>query len=342
MSAGSKDSIGFDVIEAIGNTPLVSLRHFAERQDVEVWAKLESLNPGGSSKDRSAARMIEDALSAGLIEAGSTVIESTSGNLGVGLAQACLAHDLSLICVVDSRTDETKLLKMRDLGADVRVVTQPDAATGDLLVARLELVKRLVAETPGAWRPDQYSNPSNPAAHRETMAEIDTALDGQIDWLFVATSTTGTLRGCCDYLSEMRRQTKVVAVDAIGSVLFGGTRSARRLPGLGAGVATELSRHAWFDRLVRVSELECVVGCRRLMAREGIFAGASSGGAAMALESLAPTMTAGARCAMIFPDGGEGYLGTVYDDGWVKREFGVTASELSHLTGLERGATPTG
>ncbi len=174
------------------------------------------------------------------------------------------------------------------------------------------------------------------------MAEIDDALDGRVDWLFVATSTAGTLRGCCDYLIEQRRETKVVAVDALGSVLFGGTRSSRRLPGLGAGVATELSRHAWFDRLVRVSELECVVGCRRLMAREGIFAGASSGGVAMALESLAPRMATGARCAMIFPDGGEGYLSTVYDDGWVRRELGVTASELNRMTGLERGAAPTG
>jgi len=286
--------------------------------------------------------MIEDALDAGLIGAGSTVVESTSGNLGVGLAQACLAHGLQLICVVDSRTDETKLQKMRALGAEVHVVTEPDAATGDLLVARLALVERLVAETPGAWRPNQYSNPSNPAAHRETMAEIDDALDGHVDWLFVATSTTGTLRGCCDYLVERRRETKVVAVDALGSVLFGGRRGPRRLPGLGAGVATELSRHAWFDRLMRVSELECVVGCRRLMAREGIFAGASSGGVAMAVESLAPTLASGARCAMIFADGGEGYVDTVYDDAWVEREFGVTASELEAMTGREHRTAPAG
>ena len=174
------------------------------------------------------------------------------------------------------------------------------------------------------------------------MAEIDTALDARIDWLFVATSTTGTLRGCCDYLANERRDTKVVAVDALGSVFFGGTRGSRRLPGLGAGVATELSRHAWFDRLVRVSELECVVGCRRLQAREGIFAGASSGGVAMALESLAPTMAPGARCAMIFPDGGEGYVSTVYDDGWVERELGVTASELDVMVGRERRTAPAG
>ena len=106
----------------------------------------------------------------------------------------------------------------------MRIVIEPDPVTGELLVARLTLVKSLVAEMPGAWWPDQYSNDSNPAAHRETMAEIDAALDGDIDWLFVATSTTGTLRGCCDHILEAGLDTKVVAVDAVGSVLFGGER----------------------------------------------------------------------------------------------------------------------
>jgi cysteine synthase A len=247
-----------------------------------------------------------------------------------------------LICVVDSRTDETKLEKMRELGAEVEVVTEPDAETGDLLTARLALAERLASETPDAWRPDQYSNPSNPAAHRETMAEIDRQLEGRLDWLFVATSTTGTLRGCCDYLIERGLETKVVAVDALGSVLFGGERGMRLLPGLGAGVATELSKHAWFDRLVRVSELQCVVGCHRLLGREALFVGASSGGVALAAEALAPAMVPGARCAMIFPDGGEGYMGTVYDDAWVERELGVTGPELRAMTGMERRGAPAG
>lgn len=324
---------GRGVLEAIGKTPLVALRAFGERPDIEAWAKLESLNPGGSSKDRSAARMIVDALEDGRIEAGSTVIESTSGNLGIGLAQACLVHHLNLIAVVDSRTDEAKIEKIRDLGGEVRVVTEPDHETGDLLTARLALVRELVGQTPGAWSPDQYSNESNPAAHAETMAEIDSALGGYLDWLFVATSTTGTLVGCCDYLLEHGRETRIVAVDALGSVLFGGERSTRRLPGLGAGITTGLSRRAWFDRLIRVSDLDCVIGCRRLMAREGIFAGASSGGVAMAFESVAPLMDPGARCAMIFADGGEGYIDTVYDDEWVERELRVSPGELELLSG---------
>ena len=320
----------------VGNTPLVPLDHFSDRSDVKIWAKLEMKNPGGSSKDRSAARMIEDALEARVISRGSTVIESTSGNLGIGLAHACRAHGLGLICVVDSRTDESKIEKIRNLGGEVRVVVEPDPRTGDLLTARLELVRKLTAVTPGAWWPDQYSNESNPAAHRETMAEIDSALKGDVDWLFVATSTTGTLRGCCDYVLEAKRDTKVVAVDAVGSVLFGGDRGQRRLPGMGAGVATALSRDAWFDRLIRVTDLDSAIGCRRLLAREGIFAGASSGGVAMAFESFAPLLEPGARCAMIFADGGEGYVRTAYDDAWVERELQVTPEEMALLAGIGR------
>jgi cysteine synthase A len=163
------------------------------------------------------------------------------------------------------------------------------------------------------------------------MREIDEALDGRLDYLFVATSTTGTLRGCGDYLREHGRSTRIVAVDSAGSALFGGLRGARRLPGFGAGVETGLSATADFDELVRVSDLDCVVGCRRLAEREAILAGASSGGVAFALEALAAQMEAGSRCAAIFPDGGTGYLETVYDDAWVERELGCGPGRLAAL-----------
>jgi cysteine synthase A len=328
------------VLGAIGNTPLVALRRFLLRPDIDVWAKLEATNPGGSAKDRPAARMIRDALDSGLVDLGTTVVESTSGNTGIGLAQACRYHGLRLICVVDARAHERSVRAMRALGADVRVVTEPDPQTGDLLVARLALVRRLLAEIPNSFWPDQYANESNPAAHAAgTMREIDDALEGQIDWLFVATSTTGTLRGCGDYLRERGRATRIVAVDSTGSALFGGVRGTRRLPGFGAGVETRLSAEAEHDELVRVSDLDCVIGCRRLAAREAILAGASSGGVAFALEALAGQMEPGSRCAAIFPDGGAGYLETVYDDGWVERELGCAHGRLAAL--VEHGEIPS-
>ncbi len=323
------------VLGAIGDTPLVALTRLHDDPRIHVWAKLESANPGGSSKDRPAARMVLDALHDGTIGPGSTVIESTSGNMGVGLAQACRYHGLGLICVVDTRAHELNVRALRALGADVRVVTRPDLVTGDLLTARLALVEHLVATTPGAYWPNQYANASNPAAHAAgTMREIDEALEGDVDFVFVATSTTGTLHGCGDYLRALRRDTQLVAVDAVGSALFGGARAARALPGFGAGVETELSRTAAFDHVVRISDFDCVVGCRRLVAREAILAGGSSGAVAWALESLAPQLPSGSRCALIFPDGGAGYLHTVYDDDWVAATLGRSPQELAARVGI--------
>ncbi len=322
------------VLGAIGDTPLVALHRYLDDRTIAVWAKLEASNPGGSSKDRPAARMLNDALADGRIAAGSTVIESSSGNMGVGLAQACRYHGLHLICVVDIRAHETNVRTLRALGADVRVVSCPDPQTGDLLAARLDLVARLVAATPGAFWPNQYANASNPAAHAEgTMREIDEALDGDVDYVFVATSTTGTLHGCSDYVRRQGRSTEIVAVDAIGSALFGGARADRRLPGFGAGIETELSRSAQFDLLVRVADLDCVIGCRRLVDREAIFAGGSSGAVASALATVAPQMPRGSRCALILPDGGTGYLRTVYDDEWVASTLGLTPADIAALVG---------
>lgn len=330
------------VLEAIGDTPLIALRRYLPRSDVAVWAKLEACNPGGSAKDRPAARMLIDALEQGVVTPSTTVIESSSGNMGVGLAQACRYHDIALICVVDARAHERSVRTMRALGADVRVVSDSDAPDGNLLAARLRVVADLVARTPDSFWPNQYANHSNAAAHAAgTIREIDEALDGALDYVLVATSTTGTLRGCCDYLRAHGRATKVVAVDAIGSALFGGSAGRRLLPGFGAGVETQLSIDVEFDRLVRVSDLDCVIGCRRLARREAILAGASSGGVVIALEHLADELTSGASCAVILPDGGNGYLETVYDDGWVADVLGCDRAELAQLVG-DRAPRSTG
>ena len=168
------------ILGAIGDTPLVALRRLLLRPDVHVWAKLEASNPGGSAKDRPAARMLEDALERGLVDLGTTVIESSSGNMGIGLAQACRYHGMRLIVVVDARAHASSVRAMRALGADVRVIEHPDPATGDLLVARMSAVQRLLAQIPNSFWPDQYANESNPAAHAAgTMREIDDALGGR-------------------------------------------------------------------------------------------------------------------------------------------------------------------
>lgn len=318
------------VLDAVGGTPLVRLRRFLPSDHIAVYAKLEAANPGGSAKDRPAAAMISDALARGALTPGMRVVESTSGNLGVGLAQACRFHGVPLTCVVDTRANTASIRRMRALGAEVVVVTEPDPETGDLLAARLRMVERMVAADPGVFWPRQYANPSNPRAHFDgTMREIHEALDGRLDAVVVPVGTTGTLVGCGDYLEAIGSPARIIAVDAVGSVLFGGSPGPRLLPGLGAGVVPPLAGRARCDEVLRVSDLDCVVGCRRLAEREAILVGASAGGAAMALLRHAARLPAGSTCAVVFPDGAAGYLESVFDDRWVERELGCPADELA-------------
>ena len=325
------------ILDAVGSTPLVRLERYLPGRDVELWLKLEGVNPGGSVKDRPALEMLRDAVARGRLAEGGTVIESSSGNMGVGLAQACRYLGLRFICVVDTRAAAEKVATMRAFGAEVEVVREPDPATGDLLAARIARVAGLCAEIPGAFWPDQYENPANPRAHAVgTMREIDEALAGRVDCVLVPASTTGTLAGCQQYLRERGSDAEVIGVDAVGSALFGGERAYRRLPGLGAGLETGISRRAAPVRIERMSELECVIGCRRLIDREAIFAGASSGGALAAATRLAPELRPGASVAVIAPDGGAGYLRTVYDDRWVESELGVDPARVHELVAAGR------
>ncbi|TQF04094.1 2,3-diaminopropionate biosynthesis protein SbnA [Kitasatospora acidiphila] len=331
MSAGLKG-----ILSTVGGTPLIELERLVPGFPVRVFAKVERFNPGGSIKDRSALSMLLERIQDGrLVPGRSTVIESSSGNLAIGLAQICGYFGLRFICVVDARTTPQNLAILRAYGADVRVVTEPDPATGELLPARLDLVARLLAETPDSYCPDQYANPLNPRAHLTTMAEIDRELDGRIDYLLVAAGTSGTLGGCAEYIRRRELPTTLVAVDAIGSALFGSPVACRRLiPGHGTSVVPQLLNAADADRVLHVSDLDCVVGCRLLAQREAVLAGGSSGAVVAALERIAGELPAGATCVLILPDGGDRYLDTIYDDDWVRDHFG----EVAHLW---KGPSPT-
>ena len=235
-------------------------RALGEARGEQPSRKLEG--PVGAADDNRRA-------GTGEIDPETTVIESTSGNLGVGLAQACRYLGLRLICVVDSRTHEINLQTMRAFGAEVRVVDRETA--GDRTCSRPDSTSSASwsPTTPDAYWPNQYENRSSAAAHANgTMREIDEALEGRLDYLFVATSTTGTLRGCCDYLVPSGGATRVVAVDAVRAASCSAASAGeRRLPGFGAGVATELSKRPG-STACPGQRLDCVVGCRRLVDRE--------------------------------------------------------------------------
>lgn len=309
------------LFKAVGSTPAVPLDRLFPSGKYRVYAKLEQLNPSGSAKDRPALRMMLEALRQGEIGPGSVIIESSSGNLAISLAWICKSLGLPFICVVDPKTSEQNLRLLHIYGARIEAVTEPDKTTGEYLPARLARVKELVAQTPDAYWPNQYANENNCAAHRETMRELHEQL-GCIDYLFAGVSTCGTIRGCSEYARAAGLPTKLIAVDAEGSVIFGGTKGYRRFPGLGSGIDMPFGRPELPDRIVRVSDERMVKGCRDLLRTEGIMAGPSTGGVIEAVRELEEELPEGAVIAVIVHDRGDRYIDTVYNDQWVLQQFG--------------------
>ena len=322
------------VTGAIGNTPLVKLTRFLDRSDIDLYVKLEYLNPGGSMKDRPAAQMLESALLCGEIGPDTLVVESSSGNMGIGLAQACAQHGLRFRCVVDPRAQAQNIQILEAYGAEIDLVREPDPSNGDYLTARLRRVEEILRTDATAYWPNQYANPNNPLSHEVgTMREIDDALGGRIDSVFVATSSTGTAGGCDDLLRQRRRSTAVIAVDAVGSVLFGGAPRPRHIPGLGAGLVPPLASDRHFAAVERVTDFDCVVGCRRLARREGILVGGSAGGVLQAVRSQSGGIPANSVVVAILADSGTRYLETIYSDQWVHSELGHRPDDVAAAMG---------
>ncbi|GAA1250836.1 2,3-diaminopropionate biosynthesis protein SbnA [Kitasatospora nipponensis] len=312
----------------IGGTPLIELQHLVPEFRSRLLVKTERFNPGGSIKDRTALAMLLGAIESGDLDPErSVVIESSSGNLGVGLAQICRYFGLRFICVVDAKTTSRNLELLRAYQAEVEVVSRPDEESGEFLPARLRRVRELLAAIPHAYWPNQYANPNNPRAHQQTMREIAQALEDRVDYLFASVGTFGTLRGCAEYIRTHRLGTRIIGVDAVGSVIFDQPPAPRLLPGHGASIRPPLTDASLVDEVVHVSDLEAVVGCRRLLRREAVLAGGSSGAVTAALLGYRDRIPAGSTCVLIYPDGGDRYLDTIFNDAWVTEKFG----EVAHL-----------
>lgn len=327
-----------NIVESMGtlspfNSPVVKLERLFEAPNIEIFAKLDLLQLSGSTKERTAGSLVDAFMKSGELKPGGMVIESTSGNLGIALSRQCVVRGIQFVAVVDENANKSAIDIMRAYGATVDlVVNQPD---GNKLAARRQRVQQLLAENPGAVTTNQYGSPNNPRAHySSTMPEILDALDGDLDMLFVATSTTGTILGCQNYIREHGLDTKLVAVDALGSVLFGGESGNRRLPGLGAGIVPELALQAEPDRVFRISEIEMVRGCRALARSEGILAGASTGAIVAAIGQMLPEIPDGSRIAFLVHDSGVPYLHSVYNDQWVRQTLGEQP-EAEGISALE-------
>ena len=323
------------VVSCVGQTPLVRLSRLFPNQGLDVIAKLEFLNPGGSVKDRPSRFIIEQGLQDKTIDSKTHLIESTSGNLGIALAMVARVYNLTFTCVVDPKVSQTNLRILQLLGANIEMVHEPDDQ-GGYLKSRIRRVNQLVQAIPQSLWINQYANELNWKSHYyATGSEIVANLDGPIDCLILAVSTTGTILGVSRSLRQKFPHLRVIAVDAVGSVIFGAPPEPREIPGIGASRIPELLNESKseIDEVIYVNDWESAQACRDLVAYEGIFAGGSSGSVIAAIRKLLPSLPSRYRIVTILPDRGERYLNLVYDDDWVAQlplKVHPTVSTLSN------------
>jgi cysteine synthase A len=299
-SAETRSTLALE--ESIGATPLVELARFS-RGAARIFAKLEWFNPGGSVKDRIARAMIRDAERRGLLRPGGTIVEPTSGNTGVALAMLAAVKGYRCIIVMPEGYGPGKAKLMGALGASI--VRTPAA---DLMSGSIERARQITAETPGAYMPDQFSNPVNPRAHYETTApEIWNALGDSVDAFVAGVGTSGTFMGVARFLRERAPHLLRVAAEPQGSILGGGEKGPHAVEGIGLSFFPEIFERGVIDEVETVTDAEAFETCRRLAREEGLLAGGSSGVAAAASLRIARRLGPGRTVVTIFPDGAERY-----------------------------------
>jgi len=296
----------------IGDTPLVRLERLVEPDSAEVWVKLEGMNPGGSIKDRPALAMILDAEQRGVLSPGATIVEPTSGNTGIGLAQVAAVRGYRLVLCLPSSVSIERQVTLRAYGAEL-VFTDPELR----MLAAIEEAKRIRDET-GAFMPDQFSNPANPRAHYENTApELWTGMDGRIDAFVYGSGTGGTISGVGQFLRERLEAVTIVAVEpARSAVLSGGPRGQHKFQGMGPGFIPDNLDRSVIDRIEKVWEEDAFPVARRLAQEEGLFVGMSSGAIVWVALKIARELGPGNRVACIAPDSASRYLSTeLFADG---------------------------
>jgi 2,3-diaminopropionate biosynthesis protein SbnA len=302
---------------AMRPTPIVAL----EQDGVRLLAKLEFQNPVGSLKDRPALWILKSAIERGDINADTTIIESSSGNFAVAVAAYCQMLGLKFIPVIDPNISKLNEATLRASCATVIQVDKPDEV-GGYLKTRLDVVHRLKSEIPNSFWTNQYGNPDGMHAHYHlTGGEICNQI-AELDYMFVGVSSAGTISGISRRLKEKFPKVKIIAVDAVGSIIFGGPSKKRYIPGIGASIQPQLLSHARIDDVVHVPEIDTVKGCRELLSRQGLFVGGSSGTVYAAISNYLPRMKRkGTPPSVLFlcADRGFPYAATVYNPAWVAR-----------------------
>jgi cysteine synthase A len=289
--------------ELIGNTPILKLNHLGAKKDVEIFAKLELWNPGGSVKDRIGTYMIKDAEDKGLLKYGGTIIEATAGNTGLGIAVAALNKGYRVIFVVPTKFSAEKQTLMKALGAEI--INTP--REGGMLGAA-QKAEELLKTIPDSVTLKQFDNMSNPLAHYETTGpEIYSQLDGNIDYLVAGAGSGGTFTGIVKYLKEHNPQIKGILADPVGSTIGGGEHSDYDIEGIGNDFIAKTMDINLVDDVIKINDKEALDTVKLLAAKEGIIAGSSSGAALAAALKLAEKIDKG-RIVTVFPDRGDRYF----------------------------------
>lgn len=330
-----------NILETIGNTPLVQLNHIVKELPCKVLAKVEYFNPGHSCKDRMALKMVEDAEADGRLKPGGTIIEGTSGNTGMGLALAAIVKGYKLICVITDKQSKEKMDILRAVGAKV-VVCPTDVEPEDPR-SYYSVSKRLAEETPNAWYVNQYDNPSNALANYEqTGPEIWKQTDGKITHFIVGVGTGGTISGIGKYLKEQNPNVKIWGVDTYGSVfkkyhetgIFDENEVYSYVTeGIGEDILPKNVNFSVIDQFTKVTDKDAAVYCRKLALEEGVFVGMSSGSAIKGLLQLKDELKPDDVVVVLFHDSGSRYVGKIFNDDWM-RERGyldekiITAEDL--------------
>jgi cystathionine beta-synthase len=304
------------ILQAIGHTPLVKLRRVTEGLLCQVYAKVESQNPGGSIKDRVGLAMIQEAERRGWLRPGGTIIEATAGNTGVGLAMAAAVRGYRCIFVLPDKMSAEKISLLKAYGAEV--VITPTSVAPDAPESYNGVADRLAREIPGGWRPNQFTNLANPEIHyRSTGPEIWEQSQGRVTAVVGGVGTGGTLSGVARFLKEMNPDIKIIGADPEGSVLSGGTPKAWKVEGIGEDFVPKTFNSQLVDDWVRVSDAESFHTARSLARREGLLVGGSSGTAVAAALRYARRLTANDLVVAICPDTGRNYLSKLFDDQWL-------------------------
>ena len=322
------------ITELIGDTPLVQLNSVTSGIKATVLAKVEYFNPGGSVKDRIARRIIDAAERDGSLRPGGTIVEPTSGNTGVGLALVAQQRGYHCIFVVPDKVAEDKRAVLRAYGADV--VVTPTAVAPDDERSYYKVSDRLVREIPGAYKPDQYSNPNGPASHYETTGpEIWRDTDGRVTHFVAGVGTGGTISGTGRALKELSGgSVTIVGADPLGSVYSGGTGRPYLVEGVGEDFWPLAFDRAVVDRIIAVDDAASFDLTRRLAREEGLLVGGSSGMAVVAALEVARELPADAVVVVLLPDSGRGYMSKVFSEKWMRSHGFVSGGEPETVRAL--------